>query len=316
MRLELRDLQLFVALARHEHFTRAAEECGISQPALSLRIANLEAALGTPLVNRGSRFRGFTEEGLTLLGWARRILAEHEAMVAELSSSRAAAAGHVRLGVIPTALSFAARLSAAVIEAHPRVIPVIHAASASEIAAGLATRRFDLGISYTEEDGLPGAAPLSALAPPRPLYRERYVLRAPRGMVGEGRQEISWAEAASLPLALLTPDMKNRQIIDAAFRRAGALPRPVFETNSISTLYAFLGHAGVATIAPASAAAPEDDDPGDVAILALTDPELGRTVAALLPDARFVPPASAAVLAVAETVAGALPSPQAVPAVR
>ncbi|MEO1275211.1 MAG: LysR family transcriptional regulator substrate-binding protein, partial [Pseudomonadota bacterium] len=213
-------------------------------------------------------------------------------------------------------LSFAARLSAAVIEAHPRVIPVIHAASASEIAAGLATRRFDLGISYTEEDGLPGAAPFSALAPPRPLYRERYVLRAPQGMVGEGRQEISWAEAASLPLALLTPDMKNRQIIDAAFRRAGALPRPVFETNSISTLYAFLGHAGVATIAPASAAAPDDEEPGDVALLALTEPELGRTVAALLPDARFVPPASAAVLAVAEAVAGALPSPQAVPVVQ
>ncbi|MEM6943574.1 MAG: LysR family transcriptional regulator [Pseudomonadota bacterium] len=305
MRLELRDLQVFVALARHEHFTRAAEECGISQPALSLRIANLEAALGTPLVLRGARFRGFTEEGRTLLGWARRILAAHETMLAELSSSRGAVSGHVRLGVIPTALAFAARLAAAVKAAHPRVTPVVRAASASEIASGLATRRFDLGISYSGDDGLIVEPPTDPRVAPRPLYREIYVLRAPSEMVSPDRTSITWAEAAELPLAMLTPDMKNRQIIDAAFRQAGVSPRPIFETNSMSTLYAFLAHAGAATIVPANAAATPNES--EAVLLGLVEPELGRTVAAVLPDAQFEPPAVTATLKIAEQVAASLP---------
>lgn len=46
MKVELRDLEILAALARHRHFTRAAEACGISQPALSSRIANLENVIG------------------------------------------------------------------------------------------------------------------------------------------------------------------------------------------------------------------------------------------------------------------------------
>ena len=47
---------------------------------------------------------------------------------------------------------------------------------------------------------------------------------------------MTWAEAASLPLCLLTGDMQNRRIVDGIFHEAGAEPRPTLETNSISTL--------------------------------------------------------------------------------
>ena len=49
---------------------------------------------------------------------------------------------------------------------------------------------------------------------------------------------VTWAEAAALPLCLLTPDMQHRRIVDAAFSAAGATPAPVVETNSVSTLVA------------------------------------------------------------------------------
>ncbi|MEL6265961.1 MAG: LysR family transcriptional regulator [Pseudomonadota bacterium] len=255
MRIDLRDLQLFAALAQHEHFTRAAEACGISQPALSLRLNNLESALGTQLVRRGARFAGFTREGEILLVWARRLLAEHEAMLGEITGAKGEVVGHVTIGVIPTALAFAAQVAIAVRATHARIVPVVRSASAGEITAGLAAGRFDIGISYLD-DSAPTAAPVETaplaaggLRPPRLLYRERYVLLAAHGLVEESRQTLTWAEAAALPLALLTPDMKNRRIIDAAFREAGVPVRPVFETNDLATLYAFLAEARAVPVA-------------------------------------------------------------------
>ena len=50
------------------------------------------------------------------------------------------------------------------------------------------------------------------------------------------RTEVGWAEAATLPLCLLTPDMHNRRIVDDLFRQAGVTVTPVMETNSVSTL--------------------------------------------------------------------------------
>ncbi|MEO1456936.1 MAG: LysR family transcriptional regulator [Pseudomonadota bacterium] len=328
MRLELRDLQLFVALARHEHFTRAAEACGISQPALSLRIANLEAALGVPLVRRGARFAGFTEDGQRLLRWARRILAEHEAMLAELGTARGTVAGHVTLGVIPTALGFAARLSAEALRRYPAVALTVRSASAREIAAGLVAGRFDIGISYTVESSDTGSETGGETGgdtggeagresgarrmrsdltggPERFLYRESYVLLASAAVLPPGRRALSWAEAATLPLALLSPDMKNRQIIDSAFRRAGARARPVFETNSLSTLYAFLAESGAATIAPANAAETRAGVAADLATLDLVEPELRRSIAAFTPDTAFEAPAVTALLNLATEIAGA-----------
>ncbi|MEM6487516.1 MAG: LysR substrate-binding domain-containing protein [Pseudomonadota bacterium] len=305
MRVDLRDLQLFAALAQHEHFTRAAEACGISQPALSLRLTNLEATLGTQLVRRGARFAGFTEEGEILLGWARRILAEHDAMLGEISGGRGEVVGHVTLGVIPTALAFAARVAVAVRARHPRLVPVIRSASATEITAGLAAGRFDIGLSYLAGERIgDGEAPLAGSSkPPRALYREQYVLVATQALVTARRETISWAEAATLPMAALTPDMKNRRIIDAAFREAGASPNVVFETNDLSTLFAIVADGSAATVMPANAAS-------DIAALGrrplrltLTAPDLRRTVAAFLPVAGFEAPAVGAVLRVAEEVA-------------
>ena len=56
-------LEFFIALARAEHFGRAAEECGVSQPSLSAAIRQLEDQLGVVLVVRSARYQGLTPEG-------------------------------------------------------------------------------------------------------------------------------------------------------------------------------------------------------------------------------------------------------------
>ena len=56
-------LEFLLALARERHFGRAAEACGVAQPTLSAGVKQIEEQMGVLLVNRGSRFRGFTPEG-------------------------------------------------------------------------------------------------------------------------------------------------------------------------------------------------------------------------------------------------------------
>jgi DNA-binding transcriptional LysR family regulator len=61
---------------------------------------------------------------------------------------------------------------------------------------------------------------------------------------------MSWADAARLPLALLTPDMRIRQVIDDAFEQSGVTVTPQVETDSVASLYAHVGAGAWASIVP------------------------------------------------------------------
>jgi DNA-binding transcriptional LysR family regulator len=98
-----RQLECFVAVAREEHFARAAEACFVSQPALSEALRKLERELGVALVRRRNSFNGLTPEGARLVVWAQRILADHDALKAEVAALRSGLTGELRLGVIPNA---------------------------------------------------------------------------------------------------------------------------------------------------------------------------------------------------------------------
>ena len=89
------------ALAREQHFARAAASCHVAQPTLSAAIRQLEEELGAPIVERGHRFSGFTREGQAVLEHAKRILAECESMTQDLSKLKDGLIGRLRLGAIP-----------------------------------------------------------------------------------------------------------------------------------------------------------------------------------------------------------------------
>src|SRR3954449_4563111 len=79
-------LELLLALAKEKHFGRAAEACGVTQPTMSTSLKQLEEMLGVTLVQRGSRFLGFTPEGERTLEWARRIVGDSRAMREEINA--------------------------------------------------------------------------------------------------------------------------------------------------------------------------------------------------------------------------------------
>src|ERR1700683_273405 len=85
--MEIQQLRYFLALAEIGNFTRAAERCSVSQPALSQQIINLEKELGHKLFHRLGRKAVPTEAGVTFLERTRRILFEIEDVTKEMSDS-------------------------------------------------------------------------------------------------------------------------------------------------------------------------------------------------------------------------------------
>jgi DNA-binding transcriptional LysR family regulator len=83
-----------------------------------------------------------------------------------------------------------------------------------------------------------------------PLYEERYMLLASGEQLMSQTSTMTWAEAAQLPLALLTPDMRIRQLIDSVFADKGVVVTPQVETDSIASLYAHVGVGEWASIVP------------------------------------------------------------------
>jgi LysR family hydrogen peroxide-inducible transcriptional activator len=111
----LRQLRYFEALARHKHFGRAAEDCGISQPALSMQIRELEQSLGGPLVERRPNEVVLTELGVEVARRAEQLLTGASDLVDFAKHGQKLLSGVLRLGVIPTIAPYLL----------PRVLPVL-----------------------------------------------------------------------------------------------------------------------------------------------------------------------------------------------
>jgi LysR family transcriptional activator of glutamate synthase operon len=98
--IELRQLVYTEAVARHRHFTRAAEELHVAQSALSHQIRRLEAELGTELFERTSRRVVPTEAGEAVAARARRVLAEVDGVRGELDELRGLVRGRIAIGAL------------------------------------------------------------------------------------------------------------------------------------------------------------------------------------------------------------------------
>ncbi|MFY2862126.1 LysR family transcriptional regulator [Mycobacterium sp. THU-M104] len=239
-----RQLEYFVAVAQERHFARAAEKCYVSQPALSSAIAKLERELNVTLINRGHSFEGLTPEGERLVLWAKRILAEHDAFKAEVRAMRSGITGTLRLGTVPTASTTASLFLSAFCAAHPLAkVQILSRLAATELYRRVREFELDAAIVHTSPDE---AREVDLV----PLYEERYVLLSPADMVPSGATTLTWPQAAQLPLALLTPDMRDRQLIDEAFAGHAIAVTPHVETDSVASLLAQVATGNWACIVP------------------------------------------------------------------
>ena len=228
-------LEFLLALAREKHFGRAAEACGVTQPTLSAGVKQIEDGFGVLLVNRGSRFQGFTPEGERVLDWARRIVGDARAMREEIHALKHGLSGRLRIAAIPTTLAMVERLTTPYRARHPNVQFTIYSRNSFEILDLLENLEVDAGITYVENEPIGRVGTV-------PLYHERYRLLTSADAPLGDRESVTWTEVAQVPLCLLTPDMQNRRIIDRLLKSAGSEARPTLESDSMILLVLARAH--------------------------------------------------------------------------
>ncbi|WP_158888732.1 LysR family transcriptional regulator [Amycolatopsis anabasis] len=268
-------LEYLVALAREGHFGRAAAACHVSQPALSAGIRKLESEFDVQIVRRANRFEGLTAEGERLLVWARKILADRQALTEEIQSMRSGLRGTLGLGSIPTALPALSLLTGPFRRAHPLVRLSVLSLSSADIHRCLLDFGIAAAVSYVD-----GAYPAGIRT--MPLYRERYVLLVSAGRIPDAQRSVPWSAAAAMRLCLLTTDMRNRKFLDQVFAAAGCVPRVVLETNSISALFAHVRDGSTATVMPHTWLQTFAVPP-DMRVVPLVEPVVTHGVGLLLP---------------------------------
>jgi DNA-binding transcriptional LysR family regulator len=241
-----RQLEYLVSLSRERHFARAAKACFVSQPALSEAIRKLEDEFDVPLVRRGRRFEGLTPEGERIVSWAQRILADRDALRHEVGALRTGLSGELRIGSVPTASAAVALISDPFCAEHPLVrIQVASDLRAEDILSRLNNFELDAGITYIDDA-------VAANFRFVPLYEERYVLLTSQTPVRTSASGVTWAEAARLPLCMLSAVMRGRRVLDAVFAEVGAQAEPQVETDSVASLYAHVRTGRWASIIPST----------------------------------------------------------------
>jgi DNA-binding transcriptional LysR family regulator len=294
-------LEFVIALACEQHFGRAAEACNVSQPTLSAGIKQLEDTFGVLLVQRGSRFRGFTTEGERVLEWARRIVADTRAMRQEVDALKRGLAGHVQIAAIPTALAMTAMLTTPYRAKHPNVRFTIVSRNSIQVLSMLENLEVDAGLTYVDNEPLGHVNTI-------PLYHEEYrLLTSSSGELGN-REHVTWAEVGKVPLCLLTPDMQNRRIIDRLLRSAGAEPSPTLESNSMIVLFAHVRTGKWASIMPAKLA----ETLGlteSVRSIPIIEPAATQAIGLVIPDRDPTTPLIKALVAEAKQLAILLDGP-------
>ena len=263
----LKQFRYFEALARLGHFGLAADACAISQPALSMQIKELEAAVGSPLFERAPRQVRLTAFGTEFEVHVREILRK----VDELGEvARAAArdglAGPLRLGVIPTIAPYLLpRLIATLAREVPEVEPYVRETLTPALLRDVGDGRLDIAVV-----ALPVSEPAFEEAP---LFAEDFVLVRPRA---EAALPVPSASRLREMRLLLLEEGHCFRDQALAFCGGGAA-RETLDASSLSTLVQMVAAGLGVTLVP-EMAVPVETRSAAVAIARFPDPAPARQV--------------------------------------
>jgi DNA-binding transcriptional LysR family regulator len=225
--MELRQLRYLEAVARHGHFTRAADELHVAQSAVSHQIRRLEHELGVELLERTTRSVRLTAAGRAAVGRARAALAEADGIRGELDELRGLVRGTLAIGALLPAgpLDLPALLSD-FSRRYPGIDIVFREGTAADLRAHLARGELDVAFSLEAEAPkdelerrvLSQAEMVLAMSPEHPLAAKRPL---PIERL-DGENLIAFRHGSSVRLAL-----------DRALERVGAQPRIALEGSDL-----------------------------------------------------------------------------------
>lgn len=286
----LKQFRYFEALARHGHFGRAADDCSISQPALSMQIKALEEELGAALFERGRRQVRLTSFGEEIARRARDILRALDDLEGFARAARGGLVGRLRLGVIPTVAPYLLPgLIGELTRLHEGLDLHVRETLTPRLVAELNEGRLDAAIV-----ALPvSERSLTEVA----LFSEEFVLVRPRG---EENQPVPSGEALRRMRLLLLEEGHcfRDQALSFCERSPQAQPRDLLDASSLSTLVQMVEAGLGVTLIPEMAVTAETRS-ASVSVARFAAPTPSRTIGMVW---RRTSPLSQALLQIAETV--------------
>jgi DNA-binding transcriptional LysR family regulator len=220
----------FLAVARHGAVTEAAAALGLTQPALSRRIRQLEDDLGAPLFERSRKGVALTEIGRLVRREAEELVARHERLRKDIGAHLRLEVGTVRVGGGATAVSFLVPDAIrGLARAHPGVRFQVKEAGSREIEDDVRHERLELGI-VTRAGGRPDELEVE------PLLDDEIVLVAPATHPLARARKLGAAALAGENLVGFEAGSAIRQLVDAALAAAGVEMNVVMELRSIPAI--------------------------------------------------------------------------------
>ena len=153
LNLSLRQIRTVLALSRHGRVTHAAAELGLTSPAVTLQLQQMEAELEAQLFLRTRKGMQPTEAGRIVIGAAHRIADEMLSLEETLRALKGVEAGSIRLGVVSTGKYFAPRIIAAFSRLYPGIAIALFAANRAEIIAKLRDHEIDVALMGRPPEG-------------------------------------------------------------------------------------------------------------------------------------------------------------------
>ena len=267
--LTLRQMRYFEALARHRHFGRAAADCAVTQPALSMQIKELEEALGAPLFERGgARQMRLTGLGEVLLDRVQGILRSVDDLKDLARAAGNRPAGRLRIGVIPTIAPYLLpRIIARLAESYPDLDLALRETVTPRLIEELTDGRLDTAIL-----ALPVSEPALTEVP---LFTERFVLV--RSEEDAQKPVPSRDMLREMRLLLLEEGHCFRDQALSFCNMVSSRPREVLDGSSLSTLVQMVG-AGIGVTLIPEMAVPVETRSAAVSVTRFRDPQPMRTI--------------------------------------
>jgi DNA-binding transcriptional LysR family regulator len=224
MHLTLKHLRILEAIARNRTITLAARETGLSQPAVSMQMKQLEEEVGEPLWERVNKQVYMTDTGKLVLAAARDILCRVAELEEEIEASRGRIVGELDIAVVTSAKHFLPRYLGDFVRRHPGVRPRLTVTNRATALEAIAENRHDIYIMGQVPDGLAiNAVPF--------LDNILEVVASPEHSLGS-RQNISLGLLAEEKFLVREPGSGTRITIDRLFGEQGLEVQPFMELGS------------------------------------------------------------------------------------
>lgn len=266
----LRHINYFLAVAKHQSFTRAAAALHVSQPALSQQIRQLEDILGAQLFDRTGRAIRLTDTGEAYFHHARRALQNLDEGKRAIHDVADLSRGSLRVAVTPT---FTAYLVGPLAEAfhgrYPNITLTLREMPQERMETLLIDDEIDVGIAFDEAHSHDIDA--------RRLLVETLALVVGRHHPLAKRRTMGLGALDEVSLVLLSTEFSTREQIDRYCLQHGIRPRVSMEVNSVSAVIEIILRTNLSTLLPAAIAGGREE----LAAITLDPPLLQRTAVLL-----------------------------------